>query len=707
MRILQLDVAGHGSRALDLHPRLSVITGLSPDERHQVAAAAARIPTGSAGGARGLLEANGVLLELSDANLALLECRREVPNVLGAADLPGAHDPAELRMMVERHLLSWPIGKDPDLDAARSAYESAKATCDHLRRAAGEMRDALHAASLERERAQSDLHHASADLDPLAPKKLEDARRRLTEIEIELGIGTSEPPEDRLARVQARIVQLEDTLAHLDPKPTGGVERALELVRNPPQGGEVPDPEAQALADAVEAIQAEIVAFEESLAEDGISLSKTLAELEESKAELAEAEARLARREPTPEEKVELEGIQDQIHELEPKTESRLGGAKARKQIDDLLERQGQILDRLGYATWTEYVMGAAFAGIDPEQKERVERAKIDVEVREGRWARLAERLETEPEYRAMLDRLESVYLAAFDVLEGREPDDPAAELRKLTKVVEPTSPLDAAADLWDALEEAGVELPGDELPFEAIVAAAEQWLAEQHHAGERRPVLERELAEARLELAEAEEAVQQASNESSEPEIPDDPAWAAQMAKVNGAQARLDRYLAAKEEVAPLEAAVEQAIQAERAAQAEVEAAEARVKDSSVTEREARASLDTVIDRLATDPAVVAALTEAEGMSRGPDPEVLDMFLLTSLTALRGFSYAGSLPLVLDGLLDGFDTQDAYDALARIERLTDAVQVLVVTDRSELADWADSLGIERAAVIEPGVVPT
>ena len=105
---------------------------------------------------------------------------------------------------------------------------------------------------------------------------------------------------------------------------------------------------------------------------------------------------------------------------------------------------------------------------------------------------------------------------------------------------------------------------------------------------------------------------------------------------------------------------------------------------------------------------ALYATAFEAAGaLGPGPDADVLDMFLLTTLTALRGASFAGSIPLVIDGVLDIFERQDAQDAMARLERLSDAVQVVVVTDREDIAQWADALGIEHAAVVEPGVVPT
>lgn len=707
MRILQIDPSDTGTKVIDLHPRLSAVVGMSDEDRARFCDVVRAISGGGTAGASGLLEAHGILLDLNDDNLAMLDLKEQKPVVVGIQDVPGARDASEIRQAVERYVMSWPVGRHEGLDRTRSAYEAAKSACDELRSEAAEFRDKLHRAGGTREEAQSALNAVNQDLDPTAPQNLDRARSELAEIEAELGVASSEPPEARIGRIEGRLDEIHQTLENLPTGETRAVEAALALVRNPPQGGTRPDPEAQALADAVEALQREIVAFEESLAEEGISLAKAMADLEESRAELLEAEERLRRRDATPEESSELESIRDRMVEVESKMDSRIGGAKARKEFEQLQAREAEILDRLGYRSWTEYVMGSALLGVDPEAQDRLERARIDVEVRDQRWNNLAQRLETEPEYKEMLDRLEAVYLAAFDMLEGREPDDLAGTLRAMTVEVEPMTQLDAASELWDALEDAGVELEGEELPFEAILTAAEEWLGAIRRAEAMRPELEASALELRhdLDVAKSELAAAESGTER-EPEVPDDPRWAAAVAKVNGANARYERFLASRNEVEPLERALQTAIAAESAAQALVEQAQARVDHAAVQERATRAALDDVIDALGQDPDVAVVIEAEAGLGLGPDPAGLDMFLLTSLTALRGVSYAGSIPLVLDCVLDPYDISDANAALARLEKLSDAVQVIVVTQSDDIALWVDGIGIEHGAVVEPGVVP-
>ena len=59
---------------------------------------------------------------------------------------------------------------------------------------------------------------------------------------------------------------------------------------------------------------------------------------------------------------------------------------------------QQAILDRVGFPTWSAYVMGAGLLGIDPIAEERLERARIDLEAAESHWAQVAADIEADPD---------------------------------------------------------------------------------------------------------------------------------------------------------------------------------------------------------------------------------------------------------------------------------------------------------------------
>ena len=58
-----------------------------------------------------------------------------------------------------------------------------------------------------------------------------------------------------------------------------------------------------------------------------------------------------------------------------------------------------------------------------------------------------------------------------------------------------------------------------------------------------------------------------------------------------------------------------------------------------------------------------------------------------------------GSLPLLLDDALGGLDEDQLVHVLGRLERMADAVQVIVVSDDPRAASWAVAAGQDRAAV--------
>ncbi|MEQ1786503.1 MAG: hypothetical protein ABL966_05575, partial [Acidimicrobiales bacterium] len=79
---------------------------------------------------------------------------------------------------------------------------------------------------------------------------------------------------------------------------------------------------------------------------------------------------------------------------------------------------------------------------------------------------------------------------------------------------------------------------------------------------------------------------------------------------------------------------------------------------------------------------------------------EAVEWYLLARLAAQRSVSLAGSVPLLLDDALVGLDEDELEHVLGRLERMAEAVQVIVVSDDDKAANWARLAGGERAAVV-------
>jgi hypothetical protein len=176
-----------------------------------------------------------------------------------------------------------------------------------------------------------------------------------------------------------------------------------------------------------------------------------------------------------------------------------------------------------------------------------------------------------------------------------------------------------------------------------------------------------------------------------------------------------------AASEVAAAEAGLAEAEEGERRASAELEAAEAageapgeppHLDGEELVRRldEAKAAAAAAEESLAAAEAALASI-EQEEADRAPtdpeaesvvvlDPEAVEWYLLARLAAQRSVSYAGSLPLVLDDPLAGLNADEVRQVLDRLERMAGSVQLVVVTEDHDVAQWATEVGPSRAAVV-------
>ena len=91
-----------------------------------------------------------------------------------------------------------------------------------------------------------------------------------------------------------------------------------------------------------------------------------------------------------------------------------------------------------------------------------------------------------------------------------------------------------------------------------------------------------------------------------------------------------------------------------------------------------------------------------ANPATTGSIAEELEWYLLARLAAQRAVCLGGSLPLLLDDALAGLEDDQLATSSGRLERMADAVQVIVVTDDPRAALWALAVGQDRAAAVEP-----
>jgi hypothetical protein len=273
----------------------------------------------------------------------------------------------------------------------------------------------------------------------------------------------------------------------------------------------------------------------------------------------------------------------------------------------------------------------------------------------------------------------------------------------------------------------------------DASAAVTGLWAADGAGSGEPRAEERRaeRLATARARRAEAEErhrahlvAAQEAATLAEELALA---AEAERVAAQEAAEAdeRVADAVRRHEEAAAAEGRLEAELDASVRAEDEATAALARRASRAASERDAlvagvvtaeaahaaasaaaaataseRAALTAERAAVAEDASRVAA-PAPEAPAAGAVSEAVEWYLLARLAAQRSVSLGGSVPLLLDDALAGLDRVDVEHVLGRLERMTDAVQVIVLSEDPVAASWAALAGADRAAVVRPQAAST
>ena len=101
----------------------------------------------------------------------------------------------------------------------------------------------------------------------------------------------------------------------------------------------------------------------------------------------------------------------------------------------------------------------------------------------------------------------------------------------------------------------------------------------------------------------------------------------------------------------------------------------------------------------LAAD-ALRASIEQADDGREVSIGEEAEWYLLARLAAQRSVSLAGSIPLLIDDALRGLEDGELQHVLDRLERMAEAVQVIVVSEDPLVTAWALDAGEDRAAVV-------
>jgi hypothetical protein len=697
MRLLQIDPNGSETTALDFHPMITVVTGLTPSGRDLVLRVARSLGAGDDPGLGGLVEAHGVLLDLNRNTLDLLDLDGATIPLVSDSDLPpgpaldehGNRDVTHEQLQrletrsheaVESFIADAPFGVHAELDEARQRRDDARQALEILREAAAKAHTEYDKVVASKKRAEAEL--------AVARKKSEPKLRVVDEKELEPKIDAEEITRRR-EELAARIGDLEvtassaarglDELSAIDVRP---LQVLLDAIRNPPPAEMVPSERGQELADEVVELERKVAELEKELDRRGLASGPALKQLEAARAELVAAESTMKKPELTDADVAELEAAHEEVFEAQKKKRG------SQKRVEEAMAKQQAILDRVGFPTWTAYVMGAGLLAIDHAAEQQLEKARLDMEAAESHWAAVCAEIETNPEHRRLLDRLEEVYLEAFDLLGGSEPDDLASALRALEEPKREVSQTELIEALAYQLELVGLELPPQSGP-DLVIVASETFVEEAtavegriQELRDEKSTADAELSVARVELDQLMEIELPAEDEPAPEPEPEEPAI----------------------DLEPLELAVEQAHEEVVEYTEWVESREALLDAALTVETVATSKLfrlaNELLDRVDADAKVMSGEPTEPARTGPPTHDDVVSFFAHRLDAQRHVSYAGSLPLVINDALHDLDSDDTRDVLSDLQALSESVQVVYLSDDPVIVGWAEDAGFQRAAVV-------
>ncbi|MEX2294274.1 MAG: hypothetical protein WD691_10850 [Acidimicrobiales bacterium] len=866
MRLLQL-ATGPG-QMLDLHPNVSVVTGLDDDQRAVLVDAVTRLARAEAVAGSGLLEAYGIMFDLDPELLNVIEFAiGDLDPVVHHSQLPSQATSSETRALrVNEHRMSELSASIADLVERRAtlhqAHEAAVAAVDKLRarrheaelgaRTRQERHDELirrrdelsarqrgidaeladvgpslasaHSARAEIEErtasvraavddatklrvsveeelarldpishddAQTEADAARATLQALEAKieveRAEEAERKRARAEAEAAAAAvHEPPLEpasvRLERLDQRLQDLEQLLVILTPVHRAAVEQAREQVVGGDATPLVHSPEAILIADDLDQVTEQLAEFEQGAAVSSVDVSPAdgRARLDEARQALLEAEGALRSTDLDPDLVAKLEAVHAELVDAIERSYGRFspGAKRAAAQVDGLRAAEEELLDELGFASYSTYLMGYSIGSADPQATAALHVAREELAEAEKVWRVLERATERALMHAQLMDERRRILDAARRMLGHAVAHGlPQAELRSLR--VPAVSAQESARVLRDLLDEVGLDLGDEDLDRDELLLIADAWLDQVDQVDDRRRTAADELSNLRLEriVLSAEADAELAVAESGAAEVlvadggsADEPDPEArrrdQLANARSALAIAEQRLAdatstaerrsvllddlstaqeleqgavevaaeAQQEVAASVAAV--APLANRAAMLEEEqghcaeellhveaaiggleepapdldaidadlvVAEGMLRDAATSLADVDSSLAGVEaqrDELSLEMESLRDLVAAEVASDATPIKELEWYLLARLASQRSVSVAGSVPLLLHDTLRGFDAEDVDYLLTRLERMAEAVQVIVISDDPVVVSWASSVGLSRAAVV-------
>ena len=732
MRLVRIDGLTPGGRGLDLHPRLSVLVGAPPEARALLGSVFTALVDGTVPPTGGQLEVHGIRMDLDRVTLELLDVRAPVDPFLDldAPDVlrPGSRGTRGPDVSVTPVTPVTPVA--PQAPAAAPPVPVADPTPDPADPARGakeiaerdllDLRLELRSVGGELTVLARRMDETRTDLDSFARATLNVALEQVDAVESRLAGASAERNDWEIAvreRRAALVVRLEELradharLKSVDPSAVRVAGERLAQLLDPPTE---PDPAALELAARLD----DLVRSAEELESRRLAAEGLLAESERRLADaLAEAdEAQDSYRSPSadPTAVLRLERVRDEIYELEERG-GRLAAVRSKRRIDELRAEEAELLDRLGFDTYSSYVMGIPTARAEAERALRLDAARAKVETMREAVERLradapggAEDQWNDAERSRIIDEAAAL-LATPAVSLGRLTTVELHEL--LSSRVLPPPPetsaeiLSAAGRLASTMTASGAPAPTTAVGPRAMLVMASDWLGQMEDRDQLLTQLRDRIDEADQELAALDEDARRADDGGRTADLEAELLVVRQ--RVAEGEARVARHQAAMSELADLRTLELELRDRERDLLARIADRERLLTvlgadippppapppvPPAVVAPPSTESLPVAGTPLGPTDAGTASATD----DLGRDVDVVwpvnrEWRLLSRLGDVRSVAHVGSVPLLVAGINAG--SPDTAALLHRMHGMSELVQMLVLTDDERVARWAEGLG--------------
>lgn len=662
MELREVRSAGEWAFRLELHPRLTVVTGLGPRRRAQLAAILNASLTHEVPGVVLMAETDEGPRPVSAAELIEAGVPEALDVRLRARDLPGAAVTASVRH-----------GDDAEQDQPES---------ERVLAARRRLDDARQAEKVAREGLDRVL-----DASPPALPDAEAAARRAEEARQRVAIATEAVAQSggpaAIALREAAVDALQRERDELDallavpwaPADTRPVAEAAAALRAALEAEGQPSAAAEALADRWVELDRRWVALDAGDGSREAEMARSHVEL--ARVELARAEQYAKPLYVSPADRAELDAAHELVLRLGARARGKVASRMVARRLDAAQAVERGILQRIGVTSYDAFLLRTSSILGDLDAADRVAQARRRLAEAEAAWE-LAQGQEPEPVRELRRERARLLTEAAE--LLGRAV--PAAEVEvalRSYRVAPDVHRLEAA--LAGALEAAGVAVRGE------LLEEADAWLDRWHtqraarsEAEARRGALDAELAAA-IGALDAARVTGPARSAEAEQRL------ASAQALLNAAEAEIAAAGQARAEAA----AKAEGLVAARRALARAE------RDRDDAEGELDRELAQAADRGSGGRIPVAVVDEVD--VRRVDHADAEVYLLARIAGLRDVGAVGGLPLVLDEPFVPLGDQATASMLGLLERVGSVVQVVYLTDDPAVLAWASRRQPQGAVV--------